>query len=47
MKKKKLKEHKPRNPMIIAAFKKEINLQTKVVKDKKKYSRKQKHKEDY
>ena len=36
---------KPRNPMIVAAFKKEINLQTKVTKDKTRYSRKQKHKE--
>lgn len=34
---------KPRNPMIVAAFKKEINLQTQVVKDKTKYTRKQKH----
>lgn len=35
---------KIRNKIILAAFKNEISLQTQVVKDRKKYSRKQKHK---
>ena len=38
---------KARNTMIIAAFRNEIDLKTKVVPDKKKYSRKEKHKKDY
>lgn len=37
---------KPRNPMIVAAFMREISLFTKVAKDKKKYSRKEKHRRD-
>lgn len=37
---------KPRNPMIVAAFKREISLVTKVVQDKKKYNRKEKHKKE-
>lgn len=36
---------KPRNRIIISACKKEISLQTKIVKDKTKYTRKQKHKD--
>jgi hypothetical protein len=35
---------KPRNPIIRAAFKNEIDLKTQVVKDKSKYNRKEKHK---
>ena len=35
---------KPRNPAIIKAFKREIDLKTKVVQDKSKYDRKIKHK---
>lgn len=47
-KKKKQSQVKERNPMIIAAFKNELNLKTQVVPDKKKYSRKEKHKtKDY
>lgn len=46
-KKRKIKEAKTRNPIILAAFKNEIDLKTKVVPDKKKYSRKQKHKKEY
>lgn len=39
---------KRRNPMIIAAFKNEIDLKTQVIPDKKKFSRKEKHKKkDY
>lgn len=34
-----------RNPIIVAAFKREVNLQTQVQRDKKKFSRKEKHKE--
>lgn len=37
---------KPRNPMIVAAFKREISLVTKVVENKKKYIRKEKHRKD-
>jgi len=44
---KKLKVAKARNPMIVAAFKKEIDLKTKTFVDKTKYSRKQKHKKDF
>jgi hypothetical protein len=44
---KKQKPVKARNTMIIAAFRNEIDLKTKVVPDKKKYSRKEKHKKDY
>jgi len=48
MKKKKVKPAKARNPMIIAAFKNEIDLKTKVEPDRTKYSRKEKHKKkDY
>lgn len=36
---------KPRNPIIVAAFKREVNLQTQVQRDKNKFSRKEKHKE--
>ncbi len=36
---------KPRNPIIAAAFKREVNLQTQVQRDKKKFLRKEKHKE--
>jgi hypothetical protein len=42
---KKLK-FKPRNPMIVAAFMREISLVTKVVQNKKKYNRKEKHRKD-
>jgi hypothetical protein len=35
---------KPRNPAIAAACKREIKLVTQVVQDKKKYNRKEKHK---
>jgi hypothetical protein len=42
-KRKKIKENKNRNPIIIQAFNGGINLCTKVEKDKKKYSRKKKH----
>lgn len=35
---------KPRNHIIVAAFKRDINLSTQVVKDKTKYNRKEKHK---
>lgn len=35
---------KKRNGDILKAYRKEINLQTKVVKSKKKYNRKKKHK---
>lgn len=46
--KKKNKTVVPRNPFIRAAFNNEINLSTKVEKDKTKYSRKEKHKsKDY
>jgi hypothetical protein len=37
---------KPRNPMIVAAFKREISLSTKVVQNKNKYNRKEKHKKE-
>lgn len=33
-----------RDPNILANYQRKINLQTKVVKDKSKYSRKEKHK---
>lgn len=36
-----------RDPFIIKSYKREINLQTKVEKDKTKYSRKSKHKDNY
>lgn len=36
-----------RNGDIIKSYKKEINLQTKSVKSKKDYQRKQKYKENY
>jgi hypothetical protein len=42
---KKLK-FKPRNPMIVAAFAREISLVTKVEQNKKKYNRKEKHRKD-
>lgn len=35
---------KPRNPTIVAACKREIKLCTQVVENKKKYNRKDKHK---
>lgn len=35
---------KPRDPVIIAAFKDEIDLQTKIPRDRSKYTRKIKHK---
>ena len=35
-----------RNGDIVKSYKKEINLNTKVVKSKKQYTRKQKHKKD-
>lgn len=38
---------KPRNPMIVAAFKREISLVTKVVENKKKYIRKEKHRSEF
>jgi hypothetical protein len=38
---------KARNSTIIAAYKNEIDLKTKVEKDRTKYSRKTKHKKDY
>lgn len=41
---KKKKTNKQRNGDVLASYKREINLQTKVIKDKKKYSRKKKHK---
>lgn len=44
------KQIKARNSMILAAYKKEIDLKTKVEKDRTKYSRKEKHvnsKKDY
>lgn len=44
VRKKKIKKHKNRNPIIASAFKGEINLCTKVYKDKTKYTRKKKHK---
>jgi hypothetical protein len=47
LKKKKIKPAKLRNPMIVAAFKNEIDLKTKVEPDKKKYNRKEKHKSTY
>lgn len=40
----KIKRKTPRNTDIIASFKREINLATKVVKNKKFYTRKLKHK---
>lgn len=40
----KTKTIKPRNPIIVAAFMREIKLCTQVVQDKKKYTRKEKHK---
>jgi hypothetical protein len=40
----KKKPIKARNAIIIAAFKNEIDLKTKVVPDKKKFNRKIKHK---
>lgn len=43
----KKRRFKPRNPMIVAAFKREVNLQTQVVTDKKKFTRNEKHKEVY
>lgn len=47
-KKKNKKLIKDRDPIIIAAFKNEINLKTQVIPDKKKYNRKEKHKtKDY
>lgn len=39
-----MKNKKPRDLSILQNYKREINLNTKVVKDKKKYSRKLKHK---
>jgi hypothetical protein len=45
--KKKLQPAKLRNPMIIAAFKKEINIQTNTEEDRTKYKRKPKHKQSY
>lgn len=35
-----------RDGNILKNYKKEINLQTKIIKDKKKYSRKKKHKKN-
>jgi hypothetical protein len=43
-KKKKKKVSIKRNGDVLASYKREINLQTKIIKDKKKYSRKNKHK---
>jgi hypothetical protein len=43
-KKKTINIAKQRNPDIVKAFKREINLQTKVVQDKTKYKRNKKHK---
>ncbi len=37
---------KKRNPMIVAACMREISLVTKVVQNKKKYNRKEKHRKD-
>ena len=36
-----------RNPIILQAFKREINLSTRVEADKTKYNRKSKYNEDY
>lgn len=38
---------KKRNHMIVQAFKNEIDLKTKVERDRTKYSRKTKHKKEY
>jgi hypothetical protein len=38
---------KKRNHMIVQAFKNEIDLKTKVERDRTKYNRKEKHKKDY
>ena len=37
---------KPRDQNILAACKREINLNTQTIRDKKKYTRKIKHKKD-
>lgn len=44
MKKTKPKLFKKRNPIILSAFEGSIDLKTQVQKDKKKYTRKNKHK---
>ena len=44
---KKKKYNKPRDENIRKSYERELNLQTKVVKSKKPYSRKPKHKPDY
>ena len=43
-KKKKKKVSNKRNGDVLASYKREINLQTKTIPDKKKYCRKKKHK---
>ena len=42
-----MKRIKKRNPMVALAFAGEINLQTRVIRDKTKYYRKEKFKCDY
>jgi hypothetical protein len=45
MSKQKPKPVKPRDKNILAAYRREIDLREKKIPDKKKYTRKQKHKE--